>query len=141
VAETDRRVPGPSFFLVSELLGRGRANVSGPPKFFTAIVDAPQVRPDAVETEARGPPPLRRRVKLEISESLVRIIGKLSDILQKDLTSSCRWRCPGPQNFTPYAVSAKNFLKQLPRHRGRIALAKPGKEVTNAAFLLIIIKR
>jgi hypothetical protein len=62
--------------LVSELLGRGGANVSGLPKFFPAIVDVPQVKADVVETEARGLPPPRRRVKLEISESLVRIIGK-----------------------------------------------------------------
>jgi hypothetical protein len=105
------------------------------------MVDAPQVKPDVVETEAPGPPSPRRRTKLEISESLVRIIGKLSDILEKDLTSSCRWRCPGAPNITPDAVSAKIFFKQLPLHRGRIALGKPGKEVTNAAFLPIILKR
>jgi len=85
----------------------------GPPKFFeyiTAMVAAPQIKPDVVETEAQGPSPPRREVKLGISESLVRIIGKLSDILQKDLTSSCLWGGPGALNYTSYRGFCQNFL-------------------------------
>jgi hypothetical protein len=72
---------------------------------------------------------------------LVGIIGKLSDILQKDLTSSCLWRGPGALKFTSYRGFCKNFFKQLPPHQRGIALERTGKEVANAAFLPITIKR
>ena len=89
MAETDRRVPEPSCFFWPRNYGKGGRGRLRSPEILYGHRGCPQVKPDVVETEAPGPSSPRRRVKLEISELLVRIIGKLSDILEKDLTSSC----------------------------------------------------